>query len=152
MKEYFDKFDSRYPKKDFADMYKKNQYIDEKIHNVIKNPYDESEGHRRPIHHKLLRWKLATGVGFGALSTKIFFSYLGLLVQGRKQFIPGFFPFMNSYFNYFGGLKYAAAGFLLGNLFSTFAFGHPYLLEDAIRGVYRRHKGIPFLKRPGHLQ
>jgi hypothetical protein len=73
----------------------------------------------------------------------LFFAYLGGLVQARKQFIPGIFPFGNRYYNYFAGFKYILAGFVIGNVVSSFTFGHPFLLEDAIRDYYRKNTELP---------
>ena len=80
---------------------------------------------------------MALGTGTAATTTKLAFTYIGALLQARKQFIPGFFFFKNLHYNWLGGAKYILMGFVLGNCVSCLNFGHPYLLEDYIRNKFR---------------
>lgn len=113
-----------------------NQFIDEEKF-YASNPNTIVEKNYNIKKQRRDQYKLATGYGLAALSTKLFFTYLGGLIQARKQFIPGIFYFRNHYYNWVSGLKFIIPGFLIGTIVSTFTFGHPFLLEDYIRNKFR---------------
>jgi len=96
----------------------------------------------------LKEWKYATGYGLMALTTKLLFTYLGGMIQARRQFIPGYLYFTNRFYNWVGGAKYIVGGYLLGSIVSSFTFGQPFILEDLIRRQYRRHTDVKLFEEP----
>jgi hypothetical protein len=116
----------------------KNQHVEPFYYDLQTNPTDQIYWHKR----KFSEWKYATGIGLYAFLTKFGFTYLGGLVQARKQFIPGYLYFLNSQYNYIGGLRFIVGGYLIGTIFSTFAFGHPWALEDMIKRKFSKHTDV----------
>ncbi len=113
-----------------------NQHID--MRGIFqKNPREISEGNYDIRYERRLLWKSATGFSTEANLTKFLFIYLGGLIAARKQFIPNFAYFMNTHYNWIKASKFLIGGYLVGAFVSTFSFGHPFLLEDFIRGYFR---------------
>ena len=112
-----------------------------------KKPREAAEGKFYVAEERKLLWTAATGYSSGAYFTKFLFIYLGGLVAARRQFIPGFAYFMNSHYNFLKAGKYLVGGWVTGNLFSTFTFGHPFLLEDYLRGYYRSLTDLPHIEK-----
>lgn len=133
------------PKNHIADL-KRNQHVD--MRGIFqKNPREISEGNYDMRVERNLEWNAATGFSTEAYLTKFLFVYLGGLVAARKQFIPNFAYFMNSHYNWINASKFLVAGYLTGCLISTANFGHPFLLEDWIRGHFRGLTKKPAIER-----
>jgi hypothetical protein len=126
---------------DWNKYFKERQHLDENLF----QPKDFDDVYQSNTYYKDLwlrkqrieQLRIATGLGTCAFLTKFGFAYLGGMYQARKQFINSPLYFRNHYYNWIGGLKYIGAGLLVGTLLSTFAFGHPYLLEDWVRSKFR---------------
>ena len=112
-----------------------------------KKPREAAEGKFFIAKEKQILWSAATGYNTGAYFTKFFFLYLAGLMAARRQFIPGFAYFMNSHYNWIKAGKYLISGWVTGTIFSTFTFGHPFLLEDYFRGYYRSITDLPKIER-----
>ena len=112
-----------------------------------RKPREAAEGRFFVNKERSLLWSAATGYSSGAYFTKFLFIYLFGLIAARRQFIPGFAYFMNSHFNYIKAGKYLIGGWATGTIFSTFTFGHPFLLEDYFRGYFRSISEIPAIER-----
>ena len=112
-----------------------------------RKPRLASEGFFIPSKERSILWSAATGYSTGAYFTKFLFIYLAGLIAARRQFVPGFGYFMNSQFNYIKAGKYLFAGWATGTLFSTFTFGHPFLIEDYFRGYFRSVTALPPIER-----
>ena len=109
-----------------------HQYVDNKFFTAAKDysslVYDQTSN---------APYSQAFGVGIAATLTKLAFAYFGALYQARRQFIPGFLFFRNGQYNFLSGAKFIAAGYAVGCLVSIFTFGHPFLVEDRVRGKFR---------------
>lgn len=116
---------------------------------LIKHQYVEPTYHQLS-HNRLVygdrsysQYKTAFGFGMLPLATKLSFIYLAGLMYAKKQFIPGYFYFTNAHFNWVGASKYLIAGYLVGEFFSIFSFGQPFLVEDLFRRKYRALTTVP---------
>jgi hypothetical protein len=112
-----------------------------------KLPKEASEGKYDYVKERKILWGAATGHNGGAYLTKFLFVYLAGLIAARKQFIPNYAYFLNSHYNWLYSSKYLLGGFLLGSFISTFTFGHPFLLEDFVRGYFRALTYMPIIER-----
>jgi hypothetical protein len=135
---------------DWKKYFQEQQHLDEHLYQpnewaeiYKKDSYDNNWLHKQ----RKQQFRQATGLGACAFLTKVGFTYLGGMYQARKQFINSPFYFRNHYFNWIYGAKYMAIGLVIGTLFSTFAFGHPYLLEDFIRSKFRGLTTSQFMER-----
>jgi len=125
---------------------KTNQHID--MRGIFqKTPRQISEGEYDIKYERRLLWKSATGFSTEAYMTKFLFVYLGGLIAARKQFIPNFGYFMNTHYNWVKASKFLIAGYFVGAFVSTFSFGHPFLLEDFVRGYFRGLTHKPAIDR-----
>ena len=133
------------PKDHVADIIK-NQQVD--MRGIFqKTPRNIAEGNFDMAYERKLLWKSATGFNTEAYLTKFLFLYLGGLIAARKQFIPNFAYFMNTHYNWLTATKYLLGGYATGCLISTFSFGHPFLLEDFVRGHFRSLTHKPAIER-----
>jgi hypothetical protein len=112
-----------------------------------KTPRKISEGNFDMRYERKLEWKASTGFSTEAYLTKFLFVYLGGLIAARKQFIPNFAYFMNTHYNWLRATKFLFGGYLVGCLVSSFNFGHPFLLEDWVRGYFRGLTYKPSIER-----
>jgi len=112
-----------------------------------KTPREITEGKIDVRYERKLLWRSATGFSNEAYLTKFLFLYLGGLIAARKQFIPNFAYFMNTHFNWIKASKHLIGGYFVGCLISTFSFGHPFLLEDFVRGHFRGLTHKPAIER-----
>jgi hypothetical protein len=134
---------------DWNQYFKEHQHLDEHLfeQRLSKDVLDLNPTPYWLMQQRNQQYRIATGLGTCALLTKLGFTYLGGMYQARKQFINSAFYFRNHYYNWLAGFKYIAAGYIIGTLVSTFAFGHPYLLEDYIRSKCRGLTTVPFVQR-----
>jgi hypothetical protein len=133
-------------KKHFQD----NQHLDERMVQIPlqKDVYQKNSPMKWWLRRQRFeQYKMATGLGMSAILTKYGFAYLGGMYQARRQFINSPLYFRNHYYNWISGLKYIAMGYVVGVLISTFAFGHPYLLEDLIRAKFRGYTAAHFMDK-----
>ncbi len=128
---------------DYSDHFRKGQEIHETY--FYKRPFERVHG--KEAVNKYNQYKQATGVGFFAYLTKFGFAYLGGMIQARKQFIYKPLYFNNHFYNWMKGFRYMFYGYIVGAIVSTFAFGHPYLLEDYIRSKFRSLTVAQFMDR-----
>lgn len=128
---------------------KQGQHVEDSYHSVQGNLIRDtvySETYKDSGYLK--EWKYATGYGLMAFTTKLLFTYLGGMIQARRQFIPGYLYFNNRFYNWIGGSKYIVGGFLLGSVVSSFTFGQPFILEDFLRRQFRKHLDIGIFEGP----
>ncbi len=138
--------ETRLKSKDHVSDLIKNQHLD--MRGIFqKTPRELSEGNFDMRYERKLEWKSATGFSNEAYLTKFLFVYLGGLVAARKQFIPNLAYFMNSHYNWLKASKLLLGGYLVGSLISCFNFGHPFLLEDWVRGYFRALTYKPSIER-----
>lgn len=117
-----------------------------------RTPRTLTDGRFNVYKERIMLWRAATGYNTEALLTKLFFLYLGGLIAARRQFIPSFAYFMNTHFNWYKAAKYLVSGYGVGVLISTFSFGHPFLLEDFIRGYFRSLTYKPAIERENQFR
>lgn len=134
------------PERDYVKDIVENQSLD--MRGIFqKDPRQLSDGRFNIKKEKALLLKSATGYSTEAYLTKFLFAYLGGLIYARKEFIPSFAYFTNSHYNWIKASKYIVAGYLVGCLFSTFNFGHPFLLEDYVRTQSRSLTHVQSIER-----
>jgi hypothetical protein len=125
----------------WTEKFQKQQYItedyflnDEKAEKIV---YGKGKFNEYAVSH---------GSGLLAWTTKLACIYLAGLAFARTQHIPGFLYFKNRNYNFVGALKYLAAGYVVGETLSIFAFGSPYLVEDQIRRKLRALTGSTYFE------
>ena len=157
MENYKSKNYERFPTVDWRKKWINAQHIEPNYYDsILKNKNLEKSifGEKNDLINV---YKYGTGTGIQSFAIKVTFAYLGGLIVARRQYITGFLYFNNNHFNWIKASNFIFGGYILGCMFSSFAMGYPFIIEDKLRGMWRKWTYTHYLEyfnwyAPNHLQ